>query len=157
MDASSEDKAMAATKKTEENKTLVRRLYEEFLNEQNYDVIEELYASDFVAYRAKGVEFPETSTIEDIEVDARTLHEAFPDFTATIEEIVAEDDMVAAWFTITGTHEGEFRGIPPTGDEISYEQTSFFRVEDGKVAEGWVLTDTLEFMQQLGAIEAPGE
>jgi steroid delta-isomerase-like uncharacterized protein len=148
---------MVATKQAEENKALVRRLYEEFLNEQNYDVIEELYASDFVAYRAKGVEFPETSTLEDLEADARVIHEAFPDFTATIEALVAGDDMIAARLTITGTHEGEFRGIPATGNEITYEQTSFFRVEDGEFAEGWVLTDTLEFMQQLGAVELPGE
>jgi len=106
MNASQEDNIMAATPPVEENKALVRRLYEEFLNGQNYDVIEELYASDFVAYRAKGVEFPETSTIEDIEADARTLHEAFPDFTATVEEIVAEDDRVAAWLTVTGTPRG---------------------------------------------------
>lgn len=147
---------MATPKQTEENKALVRRLYEEFLNGQNYDVIEELYASDFVAYRAKGVEFPETSTLEDLEADARMIHEAFPDITATIEEIVAEDDMVAARLTVTGTHEGEFRGIPATGNEITYEQTSFFRVDDGKFAEGWVLTDTLEFMQQLGAVDVAG-
>lgn len=147
---------MAATTSAAENKALVRRLYEELLNAQNYDVIEEVYASDFVAHRAKGVEFPETSTLEDIEADARMIHEAFPDFTATIEEMVAEDDVVAVRLTVTGTHEGEFRDAPATGNEITYEQTSFFRVEDGKVAEGWVLTDTLEFRQQLGAVDVAG-
>ncbi|WP_396612227.1 ester cyclase [Haloferax sp. S1W] len=146
---------MATTTPEETNKALVRKVYEEFLNEKNYDVIEELYASDFVAYRAKGVEMPRASTLEDLEADARVLHEAFPDFTATIEELVAEDDTVVSRLTITGTHEGEFRDIAPTGEEVTYEQTSFFRVEDGKFVEAWVLTDTLAFMQQLGSIEAP--
>lgn len=148
---------MAATTPAEANKALVHRVYEELLNEQNYDVIEELYSNDFVSHRAKGVEMDRTSTLEDLEAEAEMLHEAFPDFTATIEAMVAEDDMVAARLTVTGTHEDDFRGIPATGEEISYEQTSFFRIEDGRFAEAWVLTDTLEFMQQLGAIEAPGE
>lgn len=144
---------MAATTPAESNKALVRRVYEELLNEKNYDVIEELYANDFVSHRAKGVEMPRSSGFDDLEADARMLHEAFPDLTAMIETVVAEDDMVAVRLSITGIHEREFRGIPATGAEIAYEQTSFFRVEDGKIAEAWVLTDTLELMQQLGAVE----
>jgi steroid delta-isomerase-like uncharacterized protein len=80
---------------------------------------------------------------------------AFPGFTTTIEEMVAEGDLVAVRHTHHGLHRGEFNGIPPTGREIHVTGIEIVRVRDGQVAEFWHLDDFLTLLQQLGALSAP--
>ncbi len=80
---------------------------------------------------------------------------AFPDFHHKLEDMVAEGNRVAVRFTITGTHQGEFQSIPPTGKQVSFDGTDFLTIVDGKIAEEWVIVDVMGLMQQLGAI--PGE
>ena len=77
---------------------------------------------------------------------------AIPDVTATIEDIIAEGDRVAVRMTMRGTQKGEFRGIPPTGKTAVMTEMSIYRISEGKIAEGWDLSDRLGLMQQLGAI-----
>lgn len=147
---------MAATKQTEANKALVRRVYDEILNEKDYDRYEELYAEDFVSHRPPPGADEGYSDLDSTKTYHRRLHEGFPDLTETIEEIIAEDDMCAVRLTITGTHEGEFMGVPATGKEVSFEAMVFSRIEDGKLAEAWGLADSLDLMGQLGITEVPG-
>jgi steroid delta-isomerase-like uncharacterized protein len=80
---------------------------------------------------------------------------AFPGFTTTIEELVAEGDLVAVRHTHHGVHRGEFNGIPPAGREIHVTGIEIVRVRDGQVAEFWHLDDFLTLLQQLGALPAP--
>jgi predicted ester cyclase len=80
---------------------------------------------------------------------------AFPDFEATVEDIVAEGDTVAMRVTLRGTHDGPFMGVEPTGNPFEVRNMVFTRIEDGKIAERWVQPDTLSLMQQLGAVELP--
>ena len=82
--------------------------------------------------------------------------EAFPDIRLTVEDIMAEGDMVAARVAFRGTHRGEFQGIPPTGNEVAFTSIEVNRVVDGKVEEHWVELDLFGLMQQLGAIPEPG-
>ena len=82
--------------------------------------------------------------------------EAFPDLRLTVEDIMAEGDMVAARVAFDGTHRGEFQGIPPTGKEVAFTSIEVNRVVDGKGEEHWVEIDLLGLMQQLGAIPEPG-
>ena len=77
---------------------------------------------------------------------------AFPDAQITIEGSISEQNMVASRWTITGTHHGEFQGIPPTGRPIRMPGVDFSRVVDGKIAEHWSQFDVVGVLQQIGAM-----
>jgi len=82
---------------------------------------------------------------------------AFPDLSVTVEEMVAEDDTVAARVTWHATHEGEYMGIEPTDREVEFPINVFLRLDDGKVVERWIQPDQFDLMQQLGVVEPPGQ
>ena len=83
------------------------------------------------------------------------LRKAFPDLNITAEKLVAGDENVAIAYTITGTHQGEFEGIPPTGRKISARGVQIARFENGKLIERWGSSDQLGILQQLG-VKAAG-
>lgn len=145
---------MATTSRTEENKKIARRYPEEVATERNVDLIDELETDDFVEHGPFGQE--SRGPTEDKE-QMRSFLAAFPDFEATVEDVIAEGDMVAMRVTLRGTHEGEFMGIDPTGKPFEIQNMVFTRVEDGKIAERWVQPDSLGLMQQLGVVELPTE
>ena len=134
----------------EENKAIIYKLAEAF-NTKNEAVIEELIAPDFVdhAMQLKG-----RDAYKQME---NRIYEGFPDIQRTIEHIVAESDTV--WFLqrSTGTHTGEYHGIPPTGRKFSSTGVVIYRIVDGKVKEkvSQVL-DLLEFYKQIGVIDYKG-
>jgi steroid delta-isomerase-like uncharacterized protein len=136
---------------SETNKTVSRRLTEEAFNQGKYDVIEELVALTFVNHD------PATGDTKGPE-GARELIEgyrsAFPDLKITIEEQIAEGDLVATRWTGTGTHKGELMGIAPTGKETTVTGLTIEKVKDGKIVESWSNGDTLGLMRQLGAVPA---
>ncbi|MGZ4919919.1 MAG: ester cyclase [Halobacteriota archaeon] len=76
---------------------------------------------------------------------------AFPDLTATVEDMVAEGDEVAYRLTFHGTHRGEMMGIPPTGKQVTYTGIGIDKVVDGTIAEMWLNFDALGMLQQVGA------
>lgn len=81
------------------------------------------------------------------------LQAAFPDFFLTEHATVAEGDLVASRWTAGGTHTGApFAGLPPSGRSFRIEGMSMYRVEDGRIAEGWVSDDTLGMASQLGLV-----
>ncbi|UVE49147.1 ester cyclase [Haloferax larsenii] len=145
---------MAATSPAETNKALVRRLYEEGINEKNDDLMLETYASDYVIHGAPGTEDGLTGR-DTLAQYIQGVLEAFPDMTATIEAMVAADDLVAVRLNYTGTHEGEYMGISATGKAASWDGMVLFRIEDGQIAETWPAVDVLSLLQQLGAVEIP--
>jgi steroid delta-isomerase-like uncharacterized protein len=146
---------MAATPSPQESKALVRR-YFEIEEERNFDALDEVLASDYTVHGIPGAE-EELVGRDAVEAYFREMLEAFPDMASTIDEMVAEDDTVAYRGSFTATHEGEFMGIPPTGEEVTVESTGFFRIENGKIAEGRPQMDTFGMMQQLGVVESPGD
>ena len=83
-------------------------------------------------------------------------HAAFPDFQVTVEGVVAEGDRVARRVTLSGTHKGEYMGIPPTGKQMTMGVITIERIEGGKIAEQWGEADMLGLMQQLGVMPPPG-
>lgn len=134
---------------TEENKRLIRRLYDELINKGNLDVVEELVHPDFVDYTMPA------GWGTDREVVRRQVgyfRTAFPDLHVTIEETVAEDDKVWHRQTLRGTHQGEFFGIQPTGNAVTMTGTHCFRVKAGKIIEHRANNDDLGMLTQLGAI-----
>ena len=83
-----------------------------------------------------------------------TLRTAFPDLALEPATIVADDDHVCLAYTITGTHDGDFAGVAPTGRKISARGVQIARFEDGKIVERWGSSDELGILQQLDAAPA---
>jgi predicted ester cyclase len=81
------------------------------------------------------------------------LFKGFPDYHRAIEGIIAEKDKVWVHSTPTMTHTGEFRGVPPTGNKITITGVNIYRILNGKMVEGWSVTDSLDLLKQLGLIE----
>jgi steroid delta-isomerase-like uncharacterized protein len=82
------------------------------------------------------------------------LHRAFPDLRVTVEDAIAEGDKVVSRNSVTGTHQGEYMGIPPTGKSVTYNEIFIARFVDGRIAETWGVVDVLSQMRQLGMIPA---
>ena len=80
------------------------------------------------------------------------LHGAFPDLHITIEDLIAEGDKVVGRNTVTGTHQGEYMGLPPTGKSITYNEIFICRFASGRIAETWGVVDVLSQMKQLGLV-----
>ena len=83
-----------------------------------------------------------------------TLRGAFPDLHLKAEDVIAEGDKVVVRDTVTGTHRGEFIGVPPTGKEVTYDEIFIVRFVNGRMAEASGIVDRLSLMQQLGVIPA---
>jgi hypothetical protein len=80
------------------------------------------------------------------------LYRAFPDLHITVEDVIAEGDKVVGRNTVTGTHQGEYMGLPPTGKSVIYNEIFIFRFAGGRIAETWGVVDVFSQMKQLGAI-----
>jgi steroid delta-isomerase-like uncharacterized protein len=87
------------------------------------------------------------------EVFAR-LHRAFPDLHISVEDLIEEGDKVVGRHTVTGTHQGEYMGLPPTGKSVTYHEIFIVRFVNGLIAETWGVVDVFSQMKQLGMIPA---
>jgi steroid delta-isomerase-like uncharacterized protein len=96
-----------------------------------------------------------TSGAENIKNHIQTCRNGFPDLTFTIDDTIAERNEVVAHWTGTGTHKGQFLGMPPTNKKASVTGTSIFRIEDGKIVEEWANWNLMSMMEQLGIATAP--
>ena len=82
------------------------------------------------------------------------LLRGLPDLHVAVEDVIAEGDKVVFRATVTGTHQGEYMGLPPTGKSITYDEIFIFRFANGRLAEIWGVVDVFSQMQQLGVIPA---
>jgi steroid delta-isomerase-like uncharacterized protein len=82
------------------------------------------------------------------------LYRAFPDLHITVEDVIAEGDKVVERDTVTGTHQGEYMGLPPTGKSVAYSEIFIMRFVNGRIAEIWGVVDVFSLMKQLGMIPA---
>ena len=137
---------------SESNKTLLRRDAEEVWNQGNLDAVDELFATDVILHAAPPGVPPGAKGVKQLIAGYRA---ALPDFHLTIEDLIAEGDRVVNRWSMTGTHNGELMGIPPTGKKVTSTGISIVRIADGKIAEVWGASDQLGLMQQLGAIPSP--
>lgn len=136
-----------------QNKAIVRRFVEEVFNRGNMSVADELMAPDFVEHEELPPGIPRDR--EGVKQMTTMMRSAFPDFKATIEDIIAEGNKVVIRMTWSGTQKGEFMGIAPTGKSVSIGVIDIIRIADGKLVEHWGQMDSMGMMQQLGAIPAP--
>lgn len=141
---------------TEENKAIVRRGFDE-MNRRNLNVYDELFAPDYVGHAPPSMGPKDLNLPARVQI-AKAFLGAFPDLRHTIDDdLIAESDKVVARFTVSGTHKGDFRGMPPTGKRFEVPGTVIFRIANGKIAEEWALLDALSILQQLGALPPPGQ
>ena len=82
------------------------------------------------------------------------LLRVFPDLHLTVEDLIAEGDKVVCRNSVTGTHQGEYLGVPPTGKPVAYDEIFIFRFAEARIAETWGVVDVFSLMQQLGVIVA---
>ncbi len=140
----------------EENKAVVRRFVEEVQSQHRLDLVDELFAPDYIDH-AVPVGMPAAQGTGYFKQFYTTMLRAVPDMQVTIHDQIAEGDKVTTRKTLRGTHRGEFMGIPPTGKEIELLIIDIFRVNGGKLAEHWGAWDRLSILEQLGAMPAPGQ
>jgi steroid delta-isomerase-like uncharacterized protein len=143
----------AMRRQSDHNKELMERFYAEVANAGNLDLIDELFAPDFVEHEEiEGLE----PTREGVKQFFAGLREAFPDLTFTLERAVAEENLVAAQVTIRGTHRGEFMGIPGTGRAVEFVAMDFVQFADGAATAHWGASDMVTMLTQLGVMPEPG-
>ena len=138
---------------TEENKAMVHRIIEEVVNKGDLAVVDEVMASNYV-YHFPGMEFKGPEGFKQFITMFRT---AFPDLHVATDKMIAEGDIVAARFTVTGTFKSEVIGIPPTGKQMTITEAIFIRFEGGKEVEATPTIDRLDMFQQLGVIPPMGQ
>jgi len=132
----------------EQNKQIVLSMNRELWNEGNLDAIDELFSAGFVLHF-----LPDSSEVQGTEAlreNVRAHREAFPDWQENITQVVAEDDLVVLHFQSSGTNTGSWHGNPPTGRKVHIDEFTVLRVEDGKIAEQWLLPDIFNLTKQLG-------
>ncbi len=140
---------------SEQNKTVVRRLFDELWNKGNLSVADELFAPTYTHHDAST---PDVGRGPESEKKRVTLYRnAFHDLRLTIEDIIAEGETVMARWSCRGSHKGDLSGIAPTGKQFAISGVSIARLEKGKMVEGWVNWDALGLMQQLGVVPELGK
>ena len=139
----------SSTEVEQKNKQIVRQFFE-LLDRHDTDRIGQLLVSSTNYYFHIGgmpsVDWNEHKGI------LTGVNNAFPDLHHEIVDMVAERNKVAVRLNVTGTHKGEFQGIPPTGKKLSLYEMGFITIIDGKITEGWISADTMGLLQQLGAL-----
>lgn len=138
----------------EENKALIRRFIEGG-NRGNVTefstTVDELFVPDFVRHDPAGG----FRSREDYKRHLLSLQAALPG-QLTIEDLIVEREKAVVRFTYHGTHQGPWRGLPPTGKPVTFTGIFICRILDGKIVEGWENADVLGLVQQLGLIPAQG-
>jgi len=135
------------------NKEIVRRLVNGVWADRNLAIVDELIAPDYVGHdptQPEPIRGP-----EGYKQFVGMYQAAFEDGMVTIDDEIAEGDLVVTRWTGRGTHTGELMGIAPTGKEVTVSGITISRLANGKIAEDWELMDALGMMVQLGAVPQP--
>ena len=130
----------------------IKRFYDEVVAGGNLDLIDELAADDMVDHE-EGIP-GQPAGKEGVKFFVTAMREAFPDIQAKTDVTLSQGDLGAARTTLKGTHKGELMGVPPSNASVEFETLDIIRMEDDEVAEHWGVTDTMDLMQQLGAVPA---
>ncbi len=120
---------------TEENKALVQRYYAQVMNGRDLDAVGDYFADERM--------------VEGVRRGCFSYFTAFPDIHMSLEELIAEGDKVFLRTTFTGTHDGEYKGIPPTGRHVASESAEIYKIAGGKFVGYWCLSNVAGLMRQL--------
>jgi steroid delta-isomerase-like uncharacterized protein len=134
----------------EENKALARRWFEQVWNRKIETAIDEMFSPQGKAYG-----FPEPDSVMTGPAEFKKLHRdfcgAFPDLHVTLDDVVAEGDMVAVRWHVDATHQGDHLGFPATGKKAALTGSSFLRIEQGQILDGWNEMDMVALFRRLQA------
>lgn len=136
---------MSTTYSNDENKSLVRRLYEECINTGDLDLLGELIADDFIVSPGeKGlVEFAQS---------IGAVRSGFPDVQFEIDDLFAEGDRVAVRWTFHATHSGDFAGLKESNARVTQTGNVIYQIGHGKITRAWLQVDRLGLLQQIGGM-----
>lgn len=136
----------------QDNKAIVRRYYDEVLNQRKLNVLDELAVEDYVEHDP----FPgQGNGRSDLNARVELILGAFNPYRFAVEDVIGEADKVVVRWTATGTHSGDFMGIPSTARKFTIAGIDIHTVRGGRMAEHWHVVDQLALMQQLGIIPQP--
>lgn len=131
------------------NADIVRAFIASFWNGRDFDSLNRFLTPDYIDHAY----LPHTAN--GLKETAGVLSIALPDHRSTIEDVVAQGEKVVARMTLRGTHDGPFRGTPPTGNPVEVEVYRMYRLAEGRVAEHWALLDTATLLRQIAAQPSP--
>jgi len=138
-----------------DNKAIVRRLYEEVWNKRRLELVDEIISPSHALHDPN---LTDSSVGPDAyKRQVSRFISGIPDLHFTIEDIVDEKEKLAVAWTISGTHTGEFMGIPATNKKVYVEGITINHIVDGKIMDSYISWDTFGMMQQLGAVPALGQ
>jgi steroid delta-isomerase-like uncharacterized protein len=134
--------------------SIVHRYFDELMNNGDFSVVNNIFTED-CQFRITTIPLP-VSGVEGMRGFAMTLRGGFPDIHFTVDHLIVDGDKVLANWRITGTHQGDFLGIPPTGNAIQDHGNDIFHLREGKITSLWVNEDSLGLMRQLGVLPGGG-
>jgi len=141
--------SLYASSLQEQNKAIAKRAFEEILGGGHFELVEQLYAKDFVNH---GIH--RNATLEEDQAALKGWHQAFSDISIVPEKLIAEGDLVTVYWIARGTNTGTGNGLPATGKKAELAGITIWRIVDGKIKEEWSAFDQLSMMQQLGLFPA---
>ena len=133
---------------TAENRDICRRFFDEVVSQGDLSVVDEICSPDYRLHAT--LSGPEAIDREALKELVASWRSSFPDGNITVEDIVAEGDLIAARMLERGTHSGEFKGMSPTGRPVAYGSMTFLRVVDGRITDHWGLLDMPSLLEQIG-------
>jgi steroid delta-isomerase-like uncharacterized protein len=132
---------------------IARRFFDEIFSKGKLDLVDELFATDYVGHPSGYEEA--TRGPEGVKQYVGALRGGVSDLTVTVEDQVAEGDKVVTRWIAQGTHDGELMGIAPTGQTAAVTGITIQRLQDGRVVEGWTNWDVMGMLLQLGVAPGP--
>lgn len=136
----------------ETNAAAQQKFGAEVIKAKNVDAIDDLVAGDFVDHDPAPDQGPGPAGLKDF---WKAFHGASSDLVVEVDRLVADDDCVAIAYRASGTHDGDFLGIPATGRSFEVRGLQIGRFEDGMLVERWGSSDQLGILQQVGATSVP--
>src|SRR5512135_2322474 len=133
----------------EQNKTRVRDFIDSLFTKGDVDSVYECLAEGFVHHDPP---LGQTGDREGMRAVGALVRSGFPDWHSDLHMLVAEGDVVVERFTASGTHQGEFMGVPASGHTVVLRGINIFRIADGRIVEAWSRLDELGILRQLGLV-----
>lgn len=130
---------------SEDNKASVRACFENASN-GNFDALDDIVSEDYVLHPE------EVRGADGLKQMVQGYHEALSGLRVTIDQQFTEGDYVATRYRISGTHDGDLMGTPPTGRDVEFSGITISRCEGGRIVEEWELTDMMSLLGQVGAL-----
>lgn len=141
------------------SKHVIRRFVDELWNGRRLEVADQIFSEDCVTHqlRSGALDEPAPRGPQAIQEHVSAWLKSFPDLRFRIEQMIAEGDRVVSQLVMEGTHEGTWMGISPTGKRLHIRMITIHRIANSKIAEDWVLVESLGFFQQLGLLPETAE